>query len=506
MLIKTVAYIRHRWLGRLSTLFALPFGLALICCFSTGLPLVFANQLTTPQKLTYAAPKGLAGGAGTAKQQLFSSYLTPHSTLPQANRPDFFAGQALAKQPWVKAPTTTTARDGLGPLYNARTCLACHANGGRGKLPEDATTPLFNSFVRISLPGKHATDGAIFDPNYGDQLQTQSVSLYHQLGLAHDPKSPEPPAEARVTVHWQDIPFTYPDGTIRTLRKPQLDIDKLAYGALPKNIQTSLRNAPPLTGVGLLEAIEQSAINALADEHDNNGDGISGRINWVWEAEQKKRLPGRFGLKANRHNLRQVTALAFANDIGITNPAAPNQPCTAQQSTCIASPHGNDEEGAELAEHLLQLVTNFSRNLAVPQQRPLATATLNKGQQHFHQLGCASCHQPDFITASNAVLPHLRQQHIWPYSDLLLHDMGPGLADNRPDFDASGQEWRTAPLWGVGLSKAANGSNHLLHDGRARGVEEAILWHGGEAQAAKEKFAALLKREREYLIQFVEAL
>lgn len=459
------------------------------------------------------ASEHLPGGIGSSAIMPFPSYEKPVTNLPARAKADFYAGKALAHQPWVKAPTATTARDGLGPLYNARTCLACHINGGRGTVPADNSTPLFNAFLRLSLPGSDPVAGVIPEPVYGDQLQSQSTALSHQLRSSqNDLASPDDVApEGYVYLNWQTRAFTYPDGQHAELRWPEADIRNLGYGPLHEHTLFSLRVAPPIHGMGLLELIDQADIDALADEHDRNQDGISGRVNQVWDVELQKTVPGRFGLKANRPTMAMVVAGAFANDVGISNPLFPAQPCTDAQTICLQQVTGNDEQGkdqqgTELPHTLLQLVINFNRNLAVPERRNADHPEVIAGRSLFYQSGCAACHQPSFVTGESSEFPHLSQQVIWPYSDLLLHDMGEELADQRPDYAAGGREWRTPPLWGLGLSQQINGSTTLLHDGRARSVEEAILWHGGEALRARQTFVNLPAEERKALLRFVQSL
>lgn len=455
--------------------------------------------------------KRLPGGSGSVRFQPFASFELPAANLPEHKRPQFHAGKALANQPWIKAPTGTDARDGLGPVYNARTCLACHVNGGRGRVPDTSDEPIFAAIVRVSVPGEaDPAIGSKPDVVYGEQFQGQSVALSHQLRGRITPKdpatNPEAPPEARIFIDWDEHIFTYADGETVTLRSPNTRIDELGYGSLTDNMLLSLRAAPAIAGMGLLEAIDQADINALSDEHDRDGDGISGRVNLVWDFEREKVVPGRFGWKANRANLRITTAGAFQGDVGITNPVFPDQPCTEEQPRCQRTPSGNNAQGFELPEHLLELTVGFVRNIGVPEGRP-PTKQAVQGQSIFHEAGCAACHHPSFKTApQSSDLAHLGEQIIWPYTDLLLHDMGAELADGRPDYRANGREWRTPPLWGIGLSARVNGINTLLHDGRARSVEEAILWHGGEGEAARTEFVTLSKEERQALIAFVESL
>ena len=459
------------------------------------------------------------GGNATTSLMPFPSFDKLAPSLPDMDKPDFHAGRALARQPWVKAPTITDARDGLGPVYNARACLACHVRGGKGLLPADSQTPLFSGLVKMSIPVKTGGDIEwLPEPTYGEQLQTQSVALQHQLRLSTPVDmvtAGQVAPEAYAYIQWQQHTFTYPDGTIVTLRQPSLDLQHLAYGDMHAETAFSLRNAPMIQGMGLLEMIPQEAIQALADPDDQDQDGISGRVNQVLDIRTGELAPGRFGLKANKASIDEIVAGAFANDLGISNPLFPEQPCTSAQIDCLKQPDGNgtahEDSGFELPDHLLQLVIRFTNNLGVPKRRNADVADVQAGRSLFYQSGCASCHQPSFQTASaeQAVSPeltHLANQTIWPYTDLLLHDMGPGLADHRPDGDASGSEWRTAPLWGIGLSAQVNGSRNLLHDGRAQTIEEAILWHGGEASAVRQRFVALGSQQRQQLLAFVRSL
>lgn len=477
-----------------------------------------SNKTIPPEVDAEAQP----GGDSTVSYKPFPSFMLPAANLPVAQRPNFYAGKALAHQPWIKAPTITTARDGLGPIYNARSCLGCHVNGGKGVVPADGDSPLFAAFVRLSLPGLDTINGAVPEPVYGNQIQAQSVALFHQLHQQM-PKNAlsrriETPPEAYVYIDWQDKAFDYPDGNALSLRYPSIRLENLGYGDLHSDALVTVRNAPAIHGMGLLELIDQQAIDAGADADDSNGDGISGRVNQVWDFEHKKTVPGRFGWKANRANLRIVTAAAFAGDIGISNPIFPGQPCTDKQRLCQQTANGNDDEGVELPEHLLALVVDFTRNLAVPKRRNKNSDAVKKGRQLFYQSGCHACHTPSFVTqtidgssggsqlAHLSHLPHLQGQTIWPYTDLLLHDMGEGLADGRPDYLASASEWRTPPLWGAGLNSRVNGNSFFLHDGRAQSIEEAIVWHGGEAEKSQKQFIALPATDRQALIQFVQSL
>lgn len=487
----------------------------LSACDQTNKTMADYTRLSAPE---FSSAEDYPGGQTSAEVSSQPSLQLPAANLANELKPNFHAGKALANQPWVKAPTVTFARDGLGPIYNARTCLMCHIKGGKGFIPSNNETPIRGTLVRLSKAIdeqnsdlnaeliKHT--GVIPHPIYGDQVQGQSVSLAHQLRHSQKPGSLQHDVapEAYVHINWVEKTFTYPDQHQVTLRKPELDFRYLGYGPLGDDTQFSLRVAPTIHGMGLLALISEQDLLALSDESDNNQDGISGRVNRVWDVEKQTTVIGRFGLKSNKPTLDMIVGGAFTNDVGITNRLAPKQPCTELQESCLKIPNGNDKEGVELPDNLLQLVINFNRDLAPLKRRNSQDPEVIAGRELFYQTGCNQCHNPRFVTQKSEDAPHLSEQVIWPYSDLLLHDMGPELADNRPDYLASGSEWRTPPLWGLGLLQQVNGSKVFLHDGRARTIEEAILWHGGEASRAQSYFVQLIRSERDSLISFVNSL
>lgn len=349
--------------------------------------------------------------------------------------------------------------------------------------------------VRLSIPAgpEHAAIierlGVLAEPTYGGQLQ--------------DMANPGVAPEGKVRVSYSSERVTFADGLEVELRKPTLEISQLGYGALHPESQFSVRIAPPMIGLGLLEAIPEAAILANADPDDLNGDGISGRANQVWDHAQQRTALGRFGWKAGQPTLNQQNADAFANDMGLTSSLITHDNCTAVQTDCLQAPHGGEPE---VSDNILATVLFYTRNLAVPARRNVDAPEVIAGKNLFHQAGCQSCHTPQFTTAADAAEPELANQLIRPYSDLLLHDMGDGLADNRPEFLATGREWRTAPLWGIGLTETVNGHTQFLHDGRARNLLEAILWHGGEAEAAKQTVLTFNASERSALLAFLNSL
>ena len=372
-------------------------------------------------------------------------------------------------------------------------------------MPVDSKSRLMHGIVRLSLPGVDSIKGIVPDSQYGDQLQTQPIALAHQLGLTQFTEQDVKP-EANVYIEWSTQTYTYADGNSVELRKPKLRFENLAYGEFNEEIQLSLRNAPAIIGGGLLELIsEKQLVQNVAEQGQHLK--ISGRLNRVWNPKTRQLEVGRFGWKANKPNLLVQTAAAFHGDMGISNPLFPNQPCMSTQINCLQAVNGNDKEGVEINEKLLQQVTFFVQHIGVPSAaKPKNKRRYQLGKKLFAKLDCVVCHTPSYTTKKSSQFPALSEQKIWPYTDLLLHDMGEALADGRTDFLANGREWKTPPLWGIGLSKKVNGSQLLLHDGRARNVEEAIVWHGGEAQSSKHKFARLSQTQRQALIYYVNSL
>jgi CxxC motif-containing protein (DUF1111 family) len=449
------------------------------------------------------------GGAATSRKSVDNSNAFSNSSgnMPFRKELDFKVGNGIFRKLWVSAPASTSSSDGLGPLYNARSCQRCHLKDGRGHPPEanfpddDATS----MFLRLSIPPKTQEQrqllaarkiNVIPEPTYGGQLQDFAIQ-------GHD-------AEGKMHIEYADRPFVFPDGGKVMLRKPAYSIDRLAYGPLHPDAMLSPRVSPQMIGLGLLEAVPEAQIRALADRGDKDGDGISGRPNELWSKDKNRLVLGRFGWKAGNPTVKAQSAGAFEGDIGISNPLARNAwgDCTVKQSRCRKAPNGSSAKlgNVEAGEKLLNLVTFYAQNLAVPRRRTPSHQDVLAGKKLFYEVGCVQCHQPKFKTGALEGQPHLSGQLIWPYTDMLLHDMGEGLADNRPEGVASGREWRTSPLWGIGLTPIVNGHSFYLHDGRARNLEEAILWHDGEAKGARDAFAGLGQEDRERLVAFVNSL
>ena len=457
-----------------------------------------------PERFDAAEPfEANSGGAATSHAAPDGdAFSHPSATISMERRLDFFVGDGLFKKLWVSAPASAAASDGLGPLYNARSCQRCHLKDGRGHPPDgDGAVSMF---LRVSVPAdSHPLQARIADwiatapePTYGGQLQDFAIA-----GV---------PAEYALGVTWEEIPVALSDGETASLRRPTWRADALGYGPLRADAMLSPRVAPPMIGLGLLEAIPAADILAAADPGDADGDGISGRASVVWSDVHDRPMLGRFGWKAGAPSVLEQTAGAFHGDMGLSTPLRPAGwgDCTPGQAACRAAPDGGDpaQGGVEVDRTGLDLVTFYSRNLAPPARRDVDDPTVLRGKRMFHAAGCAACHTPKHVTHRLADRPEQSFQLIWPYTDLLLHDMGEGLADNRPEGVATGREWRTPPLWGIGLTEAVNGHTQFLHDGRARSLLEAVLWHGGEAQAARDAVAAMPAQDRAALIRFLESL
>jgi len=430
-----------------------------------------------------------SGGAATTHNATRSAYAQPSPTLDVTRRAQFFMGNAFFNSAWVAAPATAGARDGLGPLFNARSCDACHNNDGRGRPPERAGERPVSLVIQFATatPGDNNEPGA--DPRYGANLNPFSIGSV--------------PAEGTVRIEHREIRGRYADGEEYTLLAPQYVFEELAYGELAADTRHSPRVAPALFGAGLLEAVPESQILEYSDPDDADGDGISGRPNRVWDALLGHAVLGRFGWKANQPGIAHQTAAAFSTEIGMSTSLRPRQICTSVQDACLAAPDGGEPE---ISDEIFAHIVVYQRRLAVPMRRNLDSPQVQRGARMFLDARCAACHRPTFVTGALEGEPWAQGQRIHAYTDMLLHDMGPELADGRPDFEASGSEWRTPALWGLGLQRTVNGHTRLLHDGRARDAAEAILWHGGEGERAREAFRNMPKEDRAALLAFLESL
>jgi CxxC motif-containing protein (DUF1111 family) len=419
-----------------------------------------------------------AGGVATVENASADAYGLPVPTLAPPRSDAFFVGNSLFRSNWVAAPASTEGRDGLGPLHNALSCSGCHLRDGRGRPPLSDEEPFLGLILRIGP-----------DPVYGDQIQPLALP-----GLR---------GEARPRVRYDEVGGAYADGTPYRLRQPTYHLDEPAYGPIAPGLLVSPRVAPSVFGLGLLENIPEARLRALADPDDRDGDGVSGRINELVPAGGRRSAVGRFGWKAGRATVAEQNASALQADLGLTSSLFPEENSTSAQGLAPSPRTGGPRE---VDDDQLRFLEAYIKTLAVPARRRPEDPTVRRGRSLFAAAGCGACHVPSHVTGDDPQFPELSRQAIHPYTDLLLHDMGPGLADGRPDGRASGAEWRTPALWGLGLLRTVSGHTFLLHDGRARGAGEAILWHGGEADAAKEFFRRMPAVDRAALLAFLEDL
>lgn len=400
----------------------------------------------------------------------------------------FATGNSLFNQSWVSAPASTTARDGLGPTFNARACASCHFKDGRGKplLIGEET----NGFLmRVSIHGKGKHNSSLKVPNYGGQIQDKS-----NKGI---------PFEAKIIVNYDTIRRAYSDGKPYMLYKPIYTFKEENFGKITDEVMTSPRVAQQTIGMGFVSALPDSEILKYADEFDANKDGISGRPNYVWNGETQEKDLGKYGWKANAPSLITQIAGAFNGDMGLTTSINPGHDASDVQVDFLSAPNGGTPE---VTDEQLDKVLFYQASLAVPNRRYVKDEDVLKGKKLFNELNCIGCHAINQVTGTFSINPLLENVKVRPYSDFLLHDMGEDLADNRPDFEANGREWRTQPLWGIGLISTVNKHTYFLHDGRARNIEEAILWHGGEAEKSKSDFTNLSEKQRKQMLTFINSL
>ncbi len=443
-----------------------------------------------------------AGGATVRPRDTSNAFSQASDNISFERELDFKVGNGLFKKLWVSSPSSTLASDGLGPLYNARSCQRCHLKDGRGHPPEGPDDTAVSMLMRVSIPGGpdiaeiEGYLASLPEPTYGAQIQ--------DFGIAGHA------SEAHLEITYEETEIQLSGGEGASLRKPTYALSKLGYGPTHPEMMMSPRVAPQMIGLGLLDAIPATDILAHADPDDLDGDGISGRAQIVMSREYGVPMLGRFGLKAGQPSVWEQSAAAFHGDIGISSTLFPSGAgeCSEVQTACRAAPDGNTpvHDHAEIGDEGLKLVSFYASNLAVPARRDVDDPQVLHGKRVFYETGCISCHAPKFVTHRLENQPEQSFQLIWPYSDLLLHDMGPGLADNCPEGRANGQEWWTPPLWGIGLTETVSGHTYFLHDARARSLLEAVLWHGGEAQAARDAVVKMPPEDRAALILFLESL
>ena len=451
------------------------------------------------------------------------SYSKPSSNITASRKGNFFIGNAFFRQPWVIAPASTDSRDGLGALFNVAACQSCHVKDGRGHAPMTADDDADSLLIRLAMPAttdeqrqqlKDSLIEKVAHPMYGGQLQDRGIQ-----GV---------PAEARIAVQWTDKPMTFADGHVETLRAPTFHLTNPGYGAFDDELMVSPRIALPMIGLGLLEQIPDADIKKQAasinkDSANKNSDGISGKFNMAMDPQTGKVALGRFGWKAGQTKLITQNQSAFNEDMGLTSNIRPNESCMPMQTACVKAATGADEQGngkpaVEVSDEVAKFVEFYTRNLAVPHRRNADDKLVLAGKKRFYDMGCQSCHTPRYQLPKTAD-DHLEQhgQIIYPYTDLLLHDMGDDLADRtiagklqskdlQVEFLANSYEWRTPALWGIGLAQSVDSQATFLHDGRARTLMEAVLWHGGEAKKQQQQVLKLDKQGRAELNAFLKSL
>ena len=443
------------------------------------------------------------------------SYSKPSSNITASRKGSFFIGNAFFRQPWVVAPASTDSRDGLGALFNVAACQSCHIKDGRGHAPMSSEDDADSLLIRLAMPAttdeqrqklKNSLIEKVVHPIYGGQLQDRGIQ-----GV---------PAEARIAVQWSDKPVTFADGHVETLRAPTFNLTKPGYGAFDDEMMVSPRVALPMIGLGLLEQIPDEAIKKQAIKVNSD---ISGKFNMVMDPQTGKVALGRFGWKAGQTKLITQNQSAFNEDMGLTSNIRPHESCMPTQTACMNATTGADEQGngkppVEVNDEVAKFVEFYTRNLAVPHRRNAEDKLVLAGKKRFYDMGCQSCHTPRYQLPKTDD-DHLEQhgQVIYPYTDLLLHDMGNDLADRtiagklpskdlQVEFLANSYEWRTPALWGIGLAQTVDPQATFLHDGRARTLMEAVLWHGGEAEKQKQKVLKLDKQGRSELNAFLKSL
>ena len=450
--------------------------------------------------------EALTGGSGTVFVENKNAYSLPLKNLKIENRINFFVGNSMFRRVWLPPSDVHFARDGLGPFFNADSCQGCHINDGRGHLPSSnwPNDDAVSLVIALAIPPQNDMQKnqletfqlkSIPDPIYGSQLSDFAID-----GVL---------PEGKIDIEYDYYPVAFDNGKVINLSKPKFSISNLNYGELHSDIQISARIAQPIIGLGLIEGISVSDILANADPNDKNKDGISGKASTVKDEISNSIILGRFGWKAAQPSILQQTIDATYHDMGLSNTySSRSNNCSEVQVACKSMVTGNSTEydGVEVSNEQIDLMVFYQKHLSPPGRRNVDDPEVLKGKKIFFESGCGSCHVQKYTTSIDEKNPSLSEQLIWPYSDFLLHDMGKDLADNLNEYNAMGNEWRTPPLWGIGLTRTVNGHENFLHDGRARNILEAILWHGGEAEESKKKILKLSLVGVEYLLKFIESL
>lgn len=443
----------------------------------TASPRVIAQRDVTTASRVAPPPVEMAPAIAHTERNR-QAFALPMAELSMGDLRRFAFGNRGFNLRWAVAPASAPDIDGLGPTFVQPSCSACHVRDGRSPL-SDATGNISQAVIKISPKTEH--DGEWLQIRYGDQLQPRAIPGVRAEGAAY--------------VTWEPVQIA---GT--TLQRPRVEIRNARFNGLLRRAHIDALTAPAVFGLGLIEAVPSEQILERSDPDDRNRDGISGRPNWL---DARQTVLGRFGWKASVASLRDQTLAAARGDIGLTHAATVNENCPQKQSDCVRAKRGDTPD---MNEQTITALDTYLKLLAAP--RPVFTdsPTAQRGRELFFAIGCESCHRERLITSTATTPTVLANQTFAPYTDLLLHDLGPGLAGHHEPGDARGNEWRTAPLWGLGLIQTVNGHQRLLHDGRANGVHEAILWHEGEATTARDRYLHLSSADSEALIAFLNSL
>ena len=446
---------------------------------------------------TFADPS-LPGGETSNQVENKNSFSLSSRNLEEHMRINFLVGNALFERMWEDSSISKNiAKDGLGPFFSARSCESCHINDGRGHIPLTNKEDKISVVIQISQNVEQSND---YIKNLEDDIYGGQISEFAVKDVLK---------EADIIIDYKYSLEMYEDGRVVELRRPIIKIDNLNYGDFNESTTFSARIAQPMIGLGLIEHISDQSLLMNEDINDTNNDGVSGKANKVWDIENEKLAIGRFGWKAAQPSVYQQTADAFYHDMGLSNKLYSNPfNCTSKQVECTKAISGNSEEydDLEVSSDQLDLVTFYSSQLGVPARRSINAENVKKGKEIFFELNCNSCHVESFTTGDSGSHANLNNQIIYPYSDFLLHDMGESLSDGVSEFSAQESEWRTPPLWGIGLTNIVSEEYGYLHDGRARTIEEAILWHGGEANEIIQNYKKLKKSEVNQLLSFINSL
>jgi len=463
----------------------------------------------------------LSGGDATVNRVHASAFSAHSANIKNVkNILKFNGGNKFFEEPWAQSVGSVSSQDGLGPLFNNNACQDCHVRDGRGHASEapsgqqgtDFSTMLLRASKSNLNDAQKTTMSLGIQANIGDSCIGGQLQHQSNFGITK---------EASQAVSYRYINVQFSDGENVELREPIWHVQGINC-EIDDDTVLSARVAPPMIGLGLLALIDAQDIINQEDINDVNNDGISGKSNKVWSVATQSVALGRFGWKAGQPTLRQQTAGAFLGDMGLTTDFFQAENCLDHQKDCKASPSGNGDMsdtdyGYEVSTKVLDKITFYAHHLAVPARRNAYSEEVMNGQKVFNEIGCQQCHTASYRTGQNSEFPELSNQKIYPYSDMLLHDMGKSLTDfdknsktvdgNIPvEFLALANEWRTPPLWGIGLAKTVDPQATFMHDGRARTLLEAVLWHGGESEQSKQQVLSLSKKQRSELLAFLQDL